>query len=97
MHARDCTMRNSDCSQLWKQINLLKVSLKWVWHLEPLDKVSKNNNRRAKAGSWCIVLPGQQICELQNNTKDLVSHCPAHNERSKSEQGCREFLLRFEL
>lgn len=97
MLTHDRTALNSDCSQPWKQINLVKVSLKWVWHLEPLDKVSKNNNRRAKTGSWCIVLPDQQICELQDNTKDLVRHCPAHNERSKPEPGHWEFLLRFEL
>lgn len=97
MFVHNRTASNSDCSQTWKQINLVKVSFKRVWHLELWDKVSKNNNRGPNAGSRGIVLPGQQICELQNNTKDHVCHCAAHNERSKSELGHWECLLRFEL
>lgn len=88
---------NSDCSQPWKQINLVKVSLKRFWHLEPRDKVSKSNNRQPNAGSWGIVLPDQQMCELWNNTKYDVCHCPAHNGRSKLELGHWGCLLRFEL
>lgn len=80
MFARDRAASNSDCSRHWKQINLIKVSLKQVWYL---DKVSKNNNGVPNIVSWLIVLPDQQICQPQNNTKYDFCHCPAHNEGVK--------------
>lgn len=34
MFVHDRTASSGDCSQHWKQINLIKVSLKQGWHLE---------------------------------------------------------------